>query len=210
MSSPMLASDLANPDFAGAHNPDSHLAVIFYAKPVQHEFESQQKGRPIFYDCDFVKIFVPGDATSIIDRPVREDDKARFPMHWAHYQNKRGGDQREIGTPLSQWPRLTPSQVEELRALKFFTVENVANASDANLQRIGMVAGMDPYKFRDAAMHFLRVANEESTATESEARAKAAEEKAAALEAEMAALKEQVAALAMKKKPGRKPKEAVE
>jgi hypothetical protein len=45
--------------------------------------------------------------------------------------------------------------VEELRALKFYTVESVANAADAQLQRIGMVAGMSPYAFRDAAVRFL-------------------------------------------------------
>ena len=186
MSSNLLPSDLNNPDYAGPINPDSRLAVQFYSKPIQNEFESIKQGRPIFEDRDFVKIMVPGDPTSIIDTFVREDHKERFPLHWAHYQNKHGGDSKEIGTPLSQWPRVTPAQAEELRALKFYTVEGIAGASDAQLQRIGMIAGMSPYSFRDHAMRFLKTAQSDSVAQEAEAKAKA-------LEAEKQALVEQMA-----------------
>lgn len=192
----MLASDLANPDFAGRENPDSKLAVIFYSKSIPQEYLSTQEGRPIFRDTDYVKIFVPGDNTTVIDTPVREEHKARFPIQWAHYQNKHGGDAREIGTPLTQWSRLTPSQCEELRALKFFTVENVAGASDSQLQSIGMAAGMDPHAFRDAARRFLAVAKDDSTAAAAEAKAKALEEENAKLKAEteakLAAMKKEM------------------
>lgn len=184
MGSARLASDLDNTDFTGATNPDSRLAVQFYSRPMPNEFESDKQGRPIFYDADFVKIFVPGDSTSVIDTPVREEHKKRFPLHWAHYQNQHAGDQREIGTPLSQWPRLSPAQVEELRALKFHTVENVANASDASLQRLGMVAGMSPFAFRDHAVRFLALAKDDSVA-------QAAEEKAKALEARIEAMQKE-------------------
>jgi len=192
--STLLASDLNNPEFTGAVNPDSKLAVIFYSKAVQNEFESEKQGRPIFKDMDFVKIFVPGDPTTVIDTFAREDHKKRFPMHWAHYQNKHGGDSREIGTPLSQWPRLSQAQVEELRALKFFTVESIAGASDAQLQRIGMIAGMAPYAFRDHAVRFLKVAEGDSATKEAEDRAKAAEDRAAKLEADLQAQKDETAA----------------
>lgn len=178
-----LASDLDNKDFAGAVNPDSRLAVRFYVLPVKNEFESEKQGRPIFQDVDMIQIMVPGDATSIVHQAVREDHKERFPIQWAHFQNKHAGDTREIGTPLSQWPRLSVSQVEELKALKIYTVENVAGMSDANLQRIGMIAGMAPHAFRDHAQRFLAVAREDSVA-------QAAEERAKALEAENAALRE--------------------
>lgn len=167
---------------------DTRLAVQFYTRPVQNEFESNRQGRPIFLDCDFVKIFVPGDNLSVIDQPVREDHKTRFPIQWAHYQNKHGGDTKEIGTPLSQWALLTPAQCEELRALKFYTVENVANASDAALQRINMIAGMSPYAFRDRAARFLKSASEESLANLDNERIKA-------LEAENAEMKSKLDAI---------------
>lgn len=160
----LIASDLNNPEFAGATNPDSRLAVQFYPHRIKNEFESERQGRPVWADVDFVKIFVPGDPTTVIDTPVREEHKKRFPLHWAHYQNSHGGDTKEIGTPLADWPRLSVAQVEELRALKFYTVEAVANASDAALQRIGMVAGMSPYAFRDHAIRFLKLAQDDSIA----------------------------------------------
>jgi len=187
MNSNKLASDLDNPDFVGAKNPDSVLQVVFYSKPMPNEFESNKQGRPIFYDADFVKIMIPGDKDSIIDTFAREDHKKRFPLHWAHYQNKHGGDSREIGTPLAQWPRLTASQAEELKGLKFFTVEAIAHASDAQLQKIGMAAGMAPYAFREHAQRFLALAQGDSAA-------QAAEEKAKQLEAEKQALVDQMAA----------------
>jgi hypothetical protein len=79
MASARLASDLDNPDYTGATNPDSRLAVMFYSKPIENEFQSMAQGRPIFEDRDFVKIFVPGDPTTVVDTFVREDHKARFP-----------------------------------------------------------------------------------------------------------------------------------
>ena len=200
----MIASDLNNPEFAGAQNPDSRLAVQFYLRSLPDEFQSEKQGRPIFRDCDFVKIFVPGDPTTVLDVMVREDHKARFPLHWAHYQNKHGGDPKEIGTPLSQWSRLTPSQCEELRAIKFYTVESIASASDQNLQRIGMLAGMSPYKFRDHAILFLRMAAGEAVASEAEERVKALEAANLKLKEDMAAqmaeMQAQIKALLPKKR----------
>lgn len=202
-----LASDVDNPDFVGAVNPDSRLSVIFYKKAVQNEYETEQQKRPIFFDQDFVRIQVPGDTTTAIDTPARDEHKQRFPMHWARYQNQQGADAQNIGTPLEQWPRLTRSQVEELRALKFYTVEQIASASDAQLQRIGMLAGMSPYAFRDHAVRFLKVANDDATTSEAEERVKQLEEERAKereeFKAQLAAMQEQIAALAVQKKRGR-------
>jgi hypothetical protein len=208
----MLASDAANPEFVGAHNPDSRLAVQFYVKPIQNNFRTLEAGRPIFEDVVYVKIFTPGDQLNIIDTPARDDHKARFPMHWAHYQNTHGGDSREVGTPLKQWPLLTASQAEELKAIKFFTVEQIANASDAQIQKIGMAGGMDVHALRARAQAFLQVAQDtavpQKQAEEIERLKQEAEEREAKHEREMAELREMVQNLAQnqKGKPGRKPK----
>ena len=206
----MLASDLNNPEFTGAVNPDSRLVAQFYSVAVKQGFESEAQGRPIYKDVDYVRIFVPGDANTIIETPVRDDHKARFPVQWAHYQNKHGGDAKEIGTPISQWPRISPAQAEELRALKFYTVESIANASDANIQRIGMVGGMQPYAFRDAAMRFLQVATDDAAASkaaqeaaEANARAAALEQRLRELEAKLEAKAQEPAEPAEKRGPGR-------
>ena len=138
---------------------DSRLQVRFYKRPVQQEHESQEAGRPIFKEFDFVHICVAGDTLTEIDTYVLPSHKTRFPQQWANYMNRQGANEPDIvGTPVSEWPIVSKSQAEELRALKFHTVEAIAGASDQQLQRMGMAAGMSPYAFRDKAKSFLNLA----------------------------------------------------
>jgi len=138
---------------------DSRLQVRFYKKPVHQEQESMDAGRPIYKEFDFVHICVAGDTLTEIDTYALNSHKQRFPIQWANYMNRVGADDQEVvGTPVSEWPLVSKSQAEELRAMKFHTVESIANASDQQLQRMGMAAGMSPYAFRDKAKAFLNLA----------------------------------------------------
>jgi hypothetical protein len=159
---------------------DSRLQVRFYKKSVQQEQESIEAGRPIYKDFDFVHICVAGDTLTEIDTYALNSHKQRFPIQWANYMNRQGAHDEEIvGTPLAEWPLVSKSQAEELRGMKFHTVESIANASDQQLQRMGMAAGMSPYAFRDKAKAFLNLA---TTAAETDKR-----------EHEINALKEELA-----------------
>lgn len=141
------------------NHADSRLQVRFYKRPVQQEQESLEAGRPIFKEFDFVHICVAGDTLTEIDTYVLPSHKTRFPQQWANYMNRQGANEPAIvGTPVSEWPIVSKSQAEELRALKFHTVEAIAHASDQQLQRMGMAAGMSPYAFRDKAKSFLNLA----------------------------------------------------
>lgn len=154
-------------------NADAKLHVEFYT---HKEF-----GRP------FIRIMVPGDTTNIIDQPVRDDHKERFPRQWLHFQmQNENGD--IPGTKLEEWHAAAPAditdgQVAELQILKFRTVEQVATASDAQMTRVGMGGP----GLRLKAQAFLRLKNE------STANAELAETKAqlAALQAQVAAMLEQ-------------------
>lgn len=140
-------------------NADSRLQVRFYKRAVQQEQETLEAGRPIYKEFDFVHICVAGDSLTEIDTYVTPQHKLRFAQQWAQYMNRVGADDPQVvGTPLSEWPIVSKSQAEELRAMKFHTVESIANASDQQLQRIGMAAGMSPYAFRDKAKVFLNLA----------------------------------------------------
>lgn len=185
----MLASDDNNPEFVGAKNPDSALVVEFYTRAVQDNFESSKQGRPVFSDVVYVRINVPGLKEMQWDMPARSDHKQRFPLQWAHYKNKTEGDAREVGTPLAEWPVLTRSQAEEFRAIKFFTVESIANASDANINNLGMIGGMSPYTLREKARAFLKAASDAALPQHQA-------EELAKRDAEIAMLKEQMAQLA--------------
>jgi hypothetical protein len=107
---------------------DKSLYVQFYMHFNENQTKSQEAGRPVFDDCEFVKIFSPGDRTNIIDRPVRESDKLRFPGQYAAF--KANKEQQASGTPLAEWPIVSRSMAEELKYLGFHTVEQIAEAND--------------------------------------------------------------------------------
>ena len=178
---------------------DARLAVQFYKKSVKQDMASDEAGRPIFKEFDFVRIMIPGDNLTEIDTYAQESHKQRFPRQWAHYQNQVANHQDVIGTPLDQWPQITRSQADELRGLKFQTVESIADCSDQQLQRIGMVAGMSPFNFRLKAKAFLNLANDSAEVAQRESELQALKEENAKIKAEtdakLAAMQEQMSAL---------------
>ncbi len=184
----MLASDVNNPQFVGAHDPDMAHSVKFYIKPIEQPFKSSLAGRPIFEDVTYIQIFTPGNVLNIVDTPMREEHKQRFPRQWMAFQSAQSGDQREIGTPLSSWSFLSPSQVEEFRALKFFTVENLANAADQQIGNLGMMAGMNPLVLRDRAKAFLQAAAGTAVAEHAASENAKLKEQMAAMQAQIQSL----------------------
>lgn len=186
-----LASDARNPEFMGAHDPDARLAVQFYERPIQNEYQSGIQQRPIFENVVFIKIITPGDKLNIIDTIARQDHKDRFPRQWSAFQQRKDASSQFVGTPIGEWPRVSASQAEELKALKFYTVESVANASDAQLQGIGMIAGTSAFTFRDEAKRFLMVADAAAKLSEADRAKKEADEQLAAAKAEILRQQEQ-------------------
>lgn len=138
-----------------APNADAQLHVEFY----EHDREPN-KGVP------FVRIMIPGDKTNIYDQPARDHHRQRFPRQWLYYQMKNS-DASVVGTPLLVWHRERPDefsvgQMEELNILKFQTVEQLATASDAQIQRVGMgAAGL-----RERARSFITAKNAQTSGAE--------------------------------------------
>ena len=178
---------------------DARLAVQFYKKSVKQDIASDEAGRPIFKEFDFVRIMIPSDNLTEIDTYAQESHKSRFPRQWAHYQNQVANHEDIIGTPLEQWPQVTRSQADELRGLKFHTVEAIADCSDQQLQRIGMVAGMSPHNFRQKAKAFLNLATDSAEVAQRQAELEALRQEndkiKAETDAKLAAMQEQMSAL---------------
>jgi hypothetical protein len=193
---------------------DSKLAVTFYKRSMKQDDASMEAGRPIFKEFDFIRICVPGDSLTEIDTYANEGHKQRFPRQWAHYQNQVGNHEAIIGTPIEEWTIISRSQADELKGIKFHTVESVANASDLQLQRIGMIAGMNPYNFRDKAKAFLSLADQVGETNQREEELSKLRQENAALkmesDAKLAKQQEQIDALmAMVAKPKGRPKKEV-
>lgn len=136
-----------------ARRADASLFVKFYPHWVKNDVKSLEEGRLVADSVDFIEIRVPGDRNNIVVRPVTDADKQRFAPQWANYQNASAsiGD----GTPLDQWPIINSALVEELKYLGFYTVEHVANASDAAAQKM---PGL--YTLKQRAQAFIAAAKE--------------------------------------------------
>ena len=121
------------PDAVEENSPryamDNRLHVQFYSRPVLMHRLSEENGRPIYQDVDHVRILVPGDKLSIIDRVASTDDHSRFAAHWEKY--KAGKGEEIIGTRLEAVPWMTRSKVEEYKFFNLHTVEQLAHASDS-------------------------------------------------------------------------------
>jgi len=144
----MLASDINNPEFVGAQNPDGLMYVEFtWHEPVDKwasEQATEKAGKKVLIKGPrqpFVRIMRPGDNTSIVFTAVRPDHKSRWPDKWLNWQMQEGlvGDGAEVpGWKLEEWTHLQPEQLRELKHMRFSVVEQVAGASDSQVQRLGI------------------------------------------------------------------------
>jgi hypothetical protein len=112
------------------------LAIRFYMRSVRDEDASAEAGRAIHKDVEYIQKLVVGDNNSKVDRPVRREDIEQFRAQYEDW--KRGVEQQDPGLPLSEWPGLSPAQVDTLRFAHITTVEKLSEVSDQNLSKLGM------------------------------------------------------------------------
>lgn len=120
------------------HGEDSSLYVEFTMEAIHQEFESKASGRPIFRDVPHIRILFPGDKTKVVFRPVRDEDKFRFPRQYQAFENQEV--QPIEGTPITEWPPMTKSEALEYKAMNVHTVEMLSNLSDTQLQSLPLGA----------------------------------------------------------------------
>lgn len=164
------------------HGDDNGLYVEFYMDALKDEEQTIEKGRPIFADRPFVSIRVLGDNKTHIQRPVKDEDKMRFPRQWEAFERSESQDLIE-GTPITEWAMLTKSQAMELKAMAIHTVEKLAEVSDSNLWMGGR-------ELRDKAIKWLETSKDSSAVSKFEAKLKELEAENKALKSEMKALNE--------------------
>lgn len=146
----MLATDLQNTEFTGSvQNPDALLHVEFYLYKPLDKWATEEKTaaagritRVYGPEQPYIRIMRPGDQTTIIETPVREEHKARWPEQWLYFQMKEGlAEEKEVpGWKLEEWPYLMDKQdlLREFKFGRYSTVEQVAGASDSQVQKMGL------------------------------------------------------------------------
>lgn len=137
--------------------------VTFYTKARHLKFRSDQEGRPVYKNVDYVRIQFPGQDKQVTEREVKDEDKQRFPAEWRAYQT--GKEQVTEGIPLEDWPAVDPALRMTLQALAVRTVEQVASMDDNACQNIHGGMGL-----RRRAQLFLNEATERTKAANMQAR----------------------------------------
>lgn len=136
-------TDVSNQNFVGAGDPNKMLFVQFYWHEPEDMNKSMELGKLVRGPkMPYIRIQKPGDKTSIVETPVRDDHKARFPEEWLRWQMQEGlidGTAGDIpGWKIEEWNQVNPDQVRELKYLRFYVVEQIAGATDDQVQRMGM------------------------------------------------------------------------
>lgn len=172
---------------------ESHISLQWSTAP--NVGMSQTLGRPSYDKVIKGTVLAPSQMKS---QPililVRIDEQGRRREMSPHYntyaeqvaqfeRSETGGNL--AGTPVEEWAMIDAAFAQTLKALKVFTVEQLADASDTTLQHIGQGARM----WKDKAANWLAAAKDGAHAgrmTEENAR----------LQRDNEALKKQVADLA--------------
>jgi hypothetical protein len=145
--------------------------VMFRTVQKKDNFQTLEQKRPVFKEVVHI-VKIVADPKLRIDRPVREADKEEWPREWAQWEKTR--ESRILGTPIESWPAISDTQKEEFRAMKLYTVEQVAGLPDSAQNMIGM--GFNG--LREKAKLFVTQGLNE-TQTVAKIRAEMSEEKAA-------------------------------
>lgn len=119
------------------NNGPDRCVPRFHLKAIRLGGRSQQEGRDIYEDREFVEIITPGDTRSVVCREVNDEHRRRWPAQYNAF--KAGREEAVVGTPLEMWPPIgSPAMVQTLKAMHVRTVEDLAGLSDAGINNIGM------------------------------------------------------------------------
>lgn len=137
---------------AGIQIADARAPWInFEARGVEDREESIKQGRYVAKNVDFVLV-TPHGSRDRIEREVndwlsnmaQQVAEGRLPDEWltayrrAYKHWKEGQEIPLEGTPIANWPILSPAQVKMLQDLHILTVEVLAEANEETIRRLGM------------------------------------------------------------------------
>lgn len=125
--------------------------VMFERRAEENREASIQEGRYVAKDVDYVLITPHGSKDQVervvsewfeyMEQQVREE---RFEQDWltkfkAAYANWKTGKEVPVeGTPIINWPLISPAQVRMLQDLHILTVEILSQANEETIRRLGM------------------------------------------------------------------------
>lgn len=146
----MLEANFDVNDFEQANQSrlDEKLLVKFFLKTRPDKAATEKEGRPMFKEVEYISIMVAGSNSGGACRPARQNDIERFPKHYAAFKNRIEAPTE--GTPLSEWPVISRTLVEQFAFMNVKTVEQLADLNDTYAGQI-----MGGHTFKKKAKDFL-------------------------------------------------------
>lgn len=133
--------------------------INFKMQPREDRAQSITAGSAVMVDVPFVELIPPGlngktkveyNYVEWLERIKKEAaigdeyNPSRFPSEWvdrievAFARWMKDQEQPVFGTALKNWPALTPSEAKNAEGCGFQTVEQLAQANDDAMQRLGL------------------------------------------------------------------------
>lgn len=147
------------------------ITPIFFIQPVHDQRASDEHGAPRFQNMEHVRLQVAGDQNNVPVLPVDDAIKQRFSIQYARWKANRE-DKHFDGTPLRDWPLLSPAQIAEFNANHILSVEQLAEIADTYVTRIH-----DGRVWRKKAQDFLKLAKDSGVVMQQAAKIDLLEEK---------------------------------
>lgn len=138
------------------HAGDEKLFVTFSTRAVKNEYKSNQAGRAIFEEVEYIRIIIPG-SRDVLDTPLDDSYRRRFADRYAKWKANREAEQTMEGTLLAEMPWMTKSVIAELNAVNVHTVEQLVGMPDVLAKDI-----MGNFQLRERAKNFLEAAKNEA------------------------------------------------
>lgn len=114
----------------------SGVFPLFHHETRRDEEASLESGIAIYKKVPYVEIIAPGNDKEIMNRAVKEEDKLRWPEQWRRFTEGHE-EQAFDGMPISEWPMADVHLERTLRESNIFTVEQLAEVADVNIQMLG-------------------------------------------------------------------------
>jgi hypothetical protein len=156
-------------DFSSTTEADKSLLVKFFYKEYPDKAKTLESGRPLFAEVECIEIRIAGRRDAQACRPATYADKQRFPAHYEAFKARVAAPME--GLPLTEWPQIARSQIEQLSYLGVKTLEQLVSVSDSDITQ--MQGGNT---LRAKATAWLESSNESAIVEERDALKKQVEE----------------------------------
>ena len=134
------------------------ITPIFFIEAVADEKATEAAGAVRMLEQEMVRIQITGDMLNVATSPVTAEIKERFAEQYHVWKTKKQA-RHIVGTPLKEWPVITPLRLAEFEAVGIFSVENLAEVSDTNVVKLA-----DGRVWREKAVAWLKSAKDNGAA----------------------------------------------